>query len=84
MNYNIKLYPKAEKQLSKLIAKDRIRILKSLIGLRNKPYLGKKLKGDFAGFYSIKVWPYRIIYIIKNKKCLIVVIKIGQREGIYK
>ena len=84
MNYNIKLYPKAEKQLNKLSEKDKVRILKSLLGLQSNPYSGKKLKGEFAGFYSIKVWPYRIIYIIKNKKCLIIVIKIGQREGIYK
>lgn len=34
--------------------------------------------------YRLEVWPYRIIYTIEDKKLLVIVVKIGQREGVYK
>ncbi len=77
MNFNIKFYPRAEKDLDKIPQNDRLRILKSLLSLQKDPHIGKKLKGEFTGYYSIRVWPYRIIYCIVNKECLIVVIRIG-------
>lgn len=84
MTYQVKFYPKAEKNLAKLSEKDTVRILKSLLTLESNPYLGKKLRGEYSGYYSIRVWPYRIIYFIKNRECLVIVIRIGQREGVYK
>lgn len=82
--FNVRLFPKAEKELSKLIKKDKERIIKSLLDLKDNPFSGKKLKGDLAGHYSIRVWPYRIIYFVKKEEVLIIVIRIGQRKDVYK
>jgi addiction module RelE/StbE family toxin len=49
-----------------------------------EPGLGKPLSGDFKGFYSLKVWPLRIIYQIDMKNNVIYVTRIGQREGVYR
>ncbi|MBU4299512.1 type II toxin-antitoxin system RelE/ParE family toxin [Patescibacteria group bacterium] len=35
------------------------------------------------GAYSYRVWPYRIIYRIYKNLLLIIVIRIGHRQGVY-
>jgi len=84
MIYNVRFYPRAEKDLDKISVKDKTRVLKSLVSLEKDPFAGKKLKGDFSGYYSLRVWPYRIIYCVRNNECLIIIIRISQRKDVYK
>lgn len=84
MLYQIRLTPKAEKELNKLKVGERAKILKQLVFLTADPFLGKKLKGELKDFYSLKAWPYRIIYQIYKNQLLIIVVGIGHRQGIYK
>lgn len=72
----------AEKEFSKLSKKDQKKIYKKLVFLKSDPKSGKKLVGKLKGFYSLRVWPYRIIYMIKSKKVL--VFHIAHRQGVYK
>ncbi|MDA2936139.1 type II toxin-antitoxin system RelE/ParE family toxin [Patescibacteria group bacterium AH-259-L05] len=83
MSYRIRLKPSAEKDLAKIPQRDRERIFAELAGLTTNPYIGKKLSGKYKGRYSIQVWPYRIIYQIYKKELLIIVIRIGHRQGVY-
>lgn len=83
MRYQIRIKPKARKQLDRIPEYDRVRVLASLAVISNNPYIGKKLKGDFKGLYSYRVWPYRILYKIIQRKLLIVVIRIGHRQEVY-
>ncbi len=82
--YTVTLKPSAEKSLRKLPSKDHKRILATLTLLADNPLLGKKLKGDFELCYSLRVWPYRIIYIVRKTELLIIVIAIGHRQGVYR
>ncbi|MBM3706055.1 MAG: type II toxin-antitoxin system RelE/ParE family toxin, partial [Actinobacteria bacterium] len=52
----------SSKQLKKLSRLRQIEVLKKIEQLKNNPLAGKKLKGSFEIFRSLKVWPYRIIY----------------------
>ncbi|MBU1177273.1 type II toxin-antitoxin system RelE/ParE family toxin, partial [Patescibacteria group bacterium] len=45
----------------------------------NDPYLGKRLKGELKSYYSYRVWSYRIIYEIKKKELVILIIRIDYR-----
>lgn len=83
MEYHIRFAPKAEKDLAKIKARDRVRILLALHGLEESPFSGKKLKGEFSGLYSARVWPYRIIYAVYKKELLVLIIRIGHRQGVY-
>ncbi|MBU1992284.1 MAG: type II toxin-antitoxin system RelE/ParE family toxin [Patescibacteria group bacterium] len=83
MTYTIEIEPKAEKELAKLPKRDHDRILVGLAALSNNPYTGKKLRGKHESYYSMRVWPYRIIYKIFNKQLFVVVIRIAQRESAY-
>lgn len=84
MIYDVRFFSKAEKDLDKISDKDKTRIKKSLVSLVQDPFIGKKLKGNFFGYYSLRVWPYRIIYCVRNHECLIIIIRISQRKDAYK
>jgi len=82
--YQLILLKKAEKDLNRVIKKHKPQIIKVLFNLQENPFLGKMLKGRFIGFHSFRIWPYRIIYKIDKKKSVVLVIRIGHRQGIYK
>lgn len=83
MVYEVRIKPSAEKELKKLPKKEYLRILSSLAAISNDPLLGKKLEGEYKSCYSLRIWPYRIIYQIYQKELLIIVIRIGHRQGVY-
>lgn len=74
----------AEKQLEKLPRDKQISVLRKIDQLKSDPHLGKKLKGEFADFYSLKVWPYRIIYRFLPREKLIFINVIQHRQNVYK
>lgn len=55
----------------------------SLTAISKDPYIGKKLKGEHTGFYSIRVWPYRIVYRIYEPGRSVIITRVGHRQGIY-
>jgi mRNA interferase RelE/StbE len=83
MAYQVIIKPKAEKELAKIPGKDKERILFGIVSLKSDPYIGKKLQGKYINYYSLRVWPYRIIYRILKKEFLVIIILIGQRQGMY-
>lgn len=83
MEYELRFKPSAEKELGKIDSRYKPRILEALVGIRQNPYIGKKLEGERKGEWSYRVWPYRIIYQIYKRELLIIVIRIGHRQGVY-
>lgn len=84
MKYGLIISKGAEKEISKLPVKQIKRIRKSFDKILGDPLCGKKLQGRLSGLYSLRVWPYRVIYKIKSRKLLILVLKVGHRQKIYK
>ena len=80
----LRLKTKAKKQLDRISQKEKYRILRNISKLTQNPYIGKKLSGELAGTYSLRIWPYRIIYQVFSKQKLIIIERIGHRQGIYK
>jgi mRNA-degrading endonuclease RelE of RelBE toxin-antitoxin system len=60
------------------------RIESVLFALTLNPHFGKPLKDSLFGYYSARVWPYRIIYKIWKEQALVTVVWIGHRQGAYK
>lgn len=75
---------RAQKNLKKIPGKQQKKILQSIEILQNNPYIGKSLQGELANKYSLRIWPYRIIYSIQKKMITITIINIGHRQHIYK
>jgi len=82
--YSIKYTKEAKKKIEKLDKSIRLVIKNAIESLLSNPYKGKPLSYELAGLYSLRTSDYRIIYRIKEKQLIIIVITVGHRREIYK
>jgi mRNA interferase RelE/StbE len=77
----------AAKELEKIYRIDKklySHLIAAIEPLKNNPYLGKCLKGNLRGDYSLRVGNYRVIYTIHKSKLIIYIIDLGYRKDIYR
>jgi len=82
--YKVIIPKRTQKDLKKIDSRYKCRIYEVLNELSINPYSGKKLEGIKNNQFSYRVWPYRVIYEIKQNELVVLVIKIGHRQSIYK
>lgn len=82
--YRVLLKNAAQKSLRKIDKCYRVRIDTALVTLQEDPWLGKALNGELEGFFSLRVWPYRIIYAIYKNEAVVFVVDIDHRQDAYK
>lgn len=82
--WEIKFKKKAQKELDNIPIEYQKKVLSVLPIIAENPFSGKKLDGELSGFYSYRVWPYRIIYKVYKNILVVIVVHIGHRQGIYK
>lgn len=81
--YQAVLERKAQKQLNKIPLKYKKKIQHAIDYLAQDPFSGKKMHGEYQGRYTLRVWPYRVIYRIEKKKVLVIVLAISHRQAVY-
>jgi len=74
----------ARKKLNRIGAKDVPKVKKKIGSLLLHPLVGKPLSGEFAGTYSLKAWPLRILYSFDSKTQTIIIETIDYRGDVYK
>ncbi len=74
----------SQRQYKRIPKNEQIKLRKKLYALEKFPYSGKKLTGELKGIYSLRVWPYRILYEINEKEKRVEVLKIAHRQAVYK
>lgn len=84
MQYKVILPKRAQKDLERIDSRFLNRIKAVLVALAENPFMGKQLEGKRKGQWSYQVWPYRIIYEIHKDRLMVLVIRIGHRQGVYK
>lgn len=84
MSYKVELAHQAEKEFAKLDRDHQQRIAHAFLNLQEDPFLGKRLRGQFKGLWSYRLWPYRIVYQIYQKQLLVFIVRIAHRQGVYK
>lgn len=84
MEYRIEIPKRVQKELERLPHKFQERIVAKLYMLATDPSLGKRLQGEFQGLYTVRVWPYRIIYEIKRKEIVVLVLKVAHGKSVYR
>jgi len=86
-SYRIEFVRSARKELEQLPARIRSNVVEALGLLSQNPYSEllkiKKLKGA-EDLYRIRVGDYRVVYEIRRKRLIVVVIKIGHRREVYR
>lgn len=74
----------ALKEFESLPKKEQMKVKKKLLALKSESHSGKRLSGSLSGIYSVRAWPYRILYETNQKEKRIEVLKIAHRQGVYK
>jgi mRNA-degrading endonuclease RelE of RelBE toxin-antitoxin system len=77
----IELSPRARKQLKKIPQREQKKIVRKLNSLSLDPLSAKSLEGEYKGLFSLRAWPYRIIYQLKKNSILI--LSIAHRQSAY-
>ena len=83
MSFQLRVEQSALKSLNRIPERDRQRIIVSLAGIKKDPFGGKVLDGELKGVRSWRVGEYRVLYRILKQELLIIVIRIGPRQGVY-
>jgi len=83
--YKIELKREPEKFIRKQSRKIQIQLISALRKLQKdpRPRQAKKLSG-LDELYRIRVGNYRIVYTIRNKILIILVLRIAHRKDVYK
>ena len=71
--------------LNDLDAKTALQIKKKIDTylVQSPKHLGKPLSGIYKGMYRYRYGNYRVIYEIKSKEKIIIILKIGHRKEVY-
>ncbi len=82
-SYRIRFTPEAVRLIAKLPPEVK-RIVRSAIdGLRNDPYKGSELAGEFAEYRSLKPRHYRVIYRFDEQESFLEIYHVGHRRDVY-
>jgi mRNA interferase RelE/StbE len=71
------------RELKKLPAHVRARILLAIEDMMSNPYAGVRLRGELDGLLRWRTSDYRKIYKIDEEKHLVVLIDVGPRKSVY-
>jgi len=82
--WSIRIDGKAEKELARLGAQDRSRVLRFLAPLANPRLLGASLSGPLAGLWKYRVGDIRIVADIRDGELLVLIVQIGNRREVYR
>jgi mRNA interferase RelE/StbE len=84
MSYQIVIPKPAQKQLDNITKIERDRLILTLRSLANDPRPNgvKKLKG-YDNTYRVRVGDYRIIYEIKDRELIVLLLSVSHRKDAY-
>lgn len=83
--YELIIKLSAEKEMDRLPARVRQRIVAALEGLREEPRPSgcAKLHGT-DDFWRIRVGPYRVVYAIQEEALMVLVVRVAHRKDAYR
>ncbi len=83
--YTVELRPVVRKQLDRITAKDRARILRRLAALADDPRpAGVTALAGADDLWRVRVGDYRIIYTIDGDRLVVTVVRVAHRREAYR
>ncbi|MBM3312766.1 MAG: type II toxin-antitoxin system RelE/ParE family toxin [Candidatus Aminicenantes bacterium] len=82
--YRVLFTKEAKKNIGKLDSSTVKFVRKAIQSLSANPVRGKPLAYDLAGLRSLRTSDYRVIYRLKERELLVIVVALGHRREIYK
>ena len=75
--------PRVRRDLKKLDPTVRRAVRKALERIAADPLIGKPLLYSLKGHYSFRTSTYRIIYKVRRKELIVLVVAVGHRREVY-
>jgi mRNA interferase RelE/StbE len=83
--YRVELKPRAQKFIEQQQKKVQRQLLERIAQLAENPYpSGCKKLHDAESLYRVRSGDYRIIYQVRDKELLVLVVKVGDRKDVYR
>jgi mRNA interferase RelE/StbE len=80
--FEIRFTPRFLKNIKALDKEVQVRILREISILKTDPFIGKPLRGEWKGIYSLRIGDYRVLYQIKKNEVFLLVV--GHRKRVYR
>ena len=85
MRYRVEFSPKADRQFKGLTKEVQIRLKHRIDILAENPFpRGVKKPSAEENIYRFRIGDYRIIYQVKGKALLVLILKLGHRKDVYR
>ena len=81
----VRFAPRAERAFLSLAARDQRRLAPHIEALARdpRPRGARKLSGE-DGIYRIRVGDFRMLYIVRDRELVVLVLEIGPRKDVYR
>lgn len=83
MAFRLLYLPGAARDIRELPAAVAERARRGLERLAENPRLGKPLQGELRPFWSYRVGDYRVVYEIRDRELIVLVVMLGHRREVY-
>lgn len=84
MSHSITVRRSAEKELKRVPAPDRRRIVEAIDGLKEYPHAGRALKRGLQGLRRIRVGDWRVLYAVDDETSVVSVVRVAHRRDAYR
>ncbi len=82
--YRVVVVQRAQKEAQRFPKRDQRRIAEAITSLQSDPFQGTQLRGDHEEKWSLRVWPYRVVYTIEKGIVTVTVVRIGHKKEVYR
>ena len=84
MTYSVRIKSSAATQLARLDAGTRRLLVQQIDRLAMDPHVGTVLKGELDGLRRVRVGAYRIVFEVRNRELIVLVVRVGHRSSVYR
>ena len=84
MRYAIRIKESAARELQRIGRSDRERLIAAIDRLAENPFAGSALKGELRGLRRIRVGDYRLLYEVRERDLVVLVLRAAHRREAYR
>jgi mRNA interferase RelE/StbE len=84
VTYSVRIKASAAKQLARLDPGVRRLLVEQIDRLATDPHVGTVLKGELDGLRRVRVGAYRIVFEVRNRELIVLVVRVGHRSSVYR
>ena len=84
MRYAIRIKASAAKELQRIERPDRERLIAAIDRLAENPFAGSALKGELRGLRRVRVGDYRLLYEVRERDLVVLVLRAAHRREAYR